>query len=56
MWRDWDLGFGTRRIFEDIDREFRDAEEMLNRMFRTVREMRPPLTSRAPFRITMATR
>ncbi len=42
MWRDFDLGFGTtRRVFEDIDREFRDAEEMLNRIFRTVREMNP---------------
>ncbi len=43
MWRDWDFGFGTttRRLFEDIDREFRDAEEMLNRMFRTVREVSP---------------
>jgi HSP20 family protein len=40
MWRDWDFGFG-RRLFEDIDREFQDAEEMLNRMFRTVREMKP---------------
>ena len=40
MWRDWDVGFG-RRLFEDMDREFQDAEEMLNRMFRTVREMKP---------------
>lgn len=40
MWRDMDFGFG-RRLFEDVDREFRDAEEMLNRMFRTVREMSP---------------
>jgi HSP20 family protein len=40
MWRDMDFGFG-RRLFEDIDREFQDAEEMLNRMFRTVREMNP---------------
>lgn len=40
MWTNWDFGFG-RRMFEDIDREFQDAEEMLNRMFRTVREMTP---------------
>ena len=40
MWKDWDIGFG-RRLFEDMDREFQDAEEMLNRMFRTVREMKP---------------
>ena len=38
MWRDWEFG---RRIFEDMDREFSEAEEMLNRMFRTVREMNP---------------
>jgi len=38
MNRDWDFG---RRIFEEMDREFSDAEEMLNRMFRTVREMNP---------------
>ena len=40
MWRDWDIGFG-RRLFEDNDKEFSEAEEMLNRMFRTVREMNP---------------
>src|SRR5919197_2518012 len=40
MWKDWDLGFG-RRLFEDVDREFSEPEEMLNRMFRTVREMKP---------------
>ncbi len=38
MWRNWDFG---RRIFEDVDKEFADAEEMLNRMFRTVRETKP---------------
>jgi HSP20 family protein len=38
MWRDWDFG---KRIFEDVNREFSEAEEMLNRMFRTVREMDP---------------
>jgi HSP20 family protein len=36
MWRDpW--GYNNR-IFEQIDKEFSDAEDMLNRMFRTVRE------------------
>lgn len=40
MWKDWDMGFG-RRLFEDIDRDFSEAEELLNRMFRTVREMKP---------------
>jgi HSP20 family protein len=40
MWRDREFGFG-RQLFEDIDREFAEAEEMLNRMFRTVRDMRP---------------
>ena len=40
MWRDSDFGFG-KRLFENIDKEFAEAEEMLNRMFRTVRDMRP---------------
>ena len=36
MWKDpW--GFGDR-FFEQIDREFSEAEDMLNRVFRTVRE------------------
>ena len=38
MSRDWDIGFGRSSIFENIDREFAEAEEMLNRMFRTIRE------------------
>jgi HSP20 family protein len=37
MSRDWDTGFG-RGMFESIDREFAEAEEVLNRMFRTIRE------------------
>ncbi len=41
MWRDWDIGFGRQRLFEDIGREFQEAEEMLNRMFRTVRNISP---------------
>ena len=36
MWKDpW--GFRDR-FFEQIDKEFSEAEDMLNRMFRTVRE------------------
>ncbi len=36
MWRNpWNY---TNRIFEELDREFSDAEQMLNRMFRTVRQ------------------
>jgi HSP20 family protein len=36
MWRNpWDY---TNRIFEEIDREFSDAEQKLTRMFRTLRE------------------
>lgn len=38
MLRDWNFG---KNIFEEMDREFVDAEQMLNRMFRTVREMNP---------------
>jgi len=36
LWKDpW--GFGDR-FFEQIDREFSEAEDMLNRVFRTLRE------------------
>jgi HSP20 family protein len=37
MLRDWEFG---QRIFESMDRQFAEAEEMLNRMFRTAREMK----------------
>ena len=38
LWRNpWDYN----RIFEELDREFSDAEQMLSRMFRTVRESNP---------------
>jgi HSP20 family protein len=48
MWRDpWN--FRGSRIFEDIDKEFAEAEEMLNRMFRTVREMGPSDISNFPY-------
>jgi HSP20 family protein len=46
MWRDL-YPFSIRRIrpsriFEDmIDKEFSEAEDMLNRIFRTVREINP---------------
>lgn len=36
LWRNpWEY---TNRIFEELDREFSDAEQMLTRMFRTARE------------------
>lgn len=39
LWRNpWDY---TNRIFEELDKEFSDAEQMLSRMFRTVRESNP---------------
>ena len=39
MWRNpWEY---TNRIFEELDKEFTDAEQMLTRMFRTVRESNP---------------
>jgi HSP20 family protein len=38
LWRNpWDY----TKIFEELDREFSDAEQMLSRMFRTVREPNP---------------
>ena len=36
---DWNL-FG-KGLFEDMDSEFAEADEMLNRLFRTVRELNP---------------
>ncbi len=43
-------GIRPSRIFEDvIDKEFAEAEDMLNRMFRTIREINPlDLTSNTP--------
>ena len=39
LWRNpWDY---TNKIFEELYREFSDAEQMLSRMFRTVREPNP---------------
>jgi len=43
MWRDpwnYNFGFGSR-IFEEMDKEFAEAEEMLNRMFRTAKAAGP---------------
>jgi HSP20 family protein len=36
------------RIFEELDREFAEAEDMLGRMFRTVREIESSSTSEYP--------
>jgi HSP20 family protein len=55
LWRDtypfstW--GIRPSRIFEDvIEKEFAEAEDMLNRMFKTVREINPlDLTSNTPY-------
>ena len=39
MWRNpWEY---TNRIFEELDKEFSEAEQMLGRFFRTVREPNP---------------
>jgi len=47
MWRDpW--GF-TNKIFEEMDRDFSDAEDMLNRMFRTVRESGADFSQSTPY-------
>jgi HSP20 family protein len=46
----WKEPFSFRRLFDDLDREFATAEEMLNRMFRTVREGDiQPLKSNFPY-------
>ena len=46
IWRNPWMG---RSLFEEMDREFAEAEDMLNRMFRTVREMGPSSTSTAEY-------
>src|ERR1044071_5427335 len=47
MWKEsW--GFGDR-FFEQIDREFSEAEEMLNRVFRTVRESGATASETLPY-------
>jgi len=40
MWKDQDFGFRWK-LFEDIDKEFAEAEQMLERTFRTIKGMRP---------------
>lgn len=37
------------RIFEEMDREFREAEDMLNRLFRTVNEFNPSDLTNYPY-------
>lgn len=47
MWKDpW--GF-SNRIFEELDKEFSDAEDMLSRLFRTVRESGPGISQTLPY-------
>ena len=47
MWRDpWKF---SRGVLEDIDAEFAEAENMLNRVFRTVREMGPSTITNFPY-------
>ena len=47
MWKDpW--GFRDR-FFEQIDKEFSEAEDMLNRMFRTVRETGTTTSQESPY-------
>ena len=54
MWGDiypfGNWGIRPSRLLETIDKEFAEAEDMLNRMFRTVREINPSdLGSSAPY-------
>jgi len=46
IWRNPLIG---RSLFEEMDREFAEAEDMLSRMFRTVREMGPSSTGTAEY-------
>ena len=42
IWRNPWMG---RSLFEEMDREFAEAEDMLSRMFRTVRDIAPSVSS-----------
>ena len=47
MWKDpWKF---NRGMLENIDSEFKEAEDMLNRIFRTVREMEPSIMASFPY-------
>jgi HSP20 family protein len=41
MWKDPWWSFKGSRIFEEMNKEFAEAEEMMNRMFMTVHEISP---------------
>jgi len=41
----WRNPWMNRSLFEEMDREFAEAEDMLNRMFRTVRDIAPGANS-----------
>ena len=47
----WKESIDFRKMFDDLDREFsQEAEEMLNRMFRTIRQGdAQPMTSNLPY-------
>lgn len=45
MSRDWRNQWLGQSIFEDIDREFAEVEDMLSRMFKTVRDNGPSATA-----------
>src|SRR6184192_1781312 len=41
----WRNPWMNRSLFEEMDREFAEAEDMLSRMFRTVRDIAPTASS-----------
>lgn len=47
MWRDKEFGFGS--LFEDVEKEFAEAEEMMNRMLRTAKGIKPGELSSTPY-------
>ena len=47
MSRDWRNHWLSQSIFEDIDREFAEVEDLLSRMFKTVRDTGPSTTASA---------
>ena len=47
MRREREFGFGS--LFEDFEREFAEAEEMMNRIFRTARGLKPEELANFPY-------
>ena len=53
IWRPW---LGSSSLFEEMNREFAEAEDMLSRMFSTVHDIAPSIGNLTEFPYYMAIR